>query len=191
MFRAGAKTAGRLPDSSSDRAALDCRGGRVYRESLQSLQPGQAGAVAHGRPPCSRGPDGANRLAVDFDHTIVAARDGEASAQFLADILGLSAPAAWGPFHVVRTANRANIDFMTVAGEIVAQHYAFLVSEPEFDAIFARIGARGLPFWADPGQARAGEINRHDGGRGVYFEHPDGHLLEIITRPYGSGGWNP
>jgi catechol 2,3-dioxygenase-like lactoylglutathione lyase family enzyme len=61
----------------------------------------------------------------------------------------------------------------------------------EFDDIFARIRERKLPYWADPGQARQGEINRHDGGRGLYFEDPDGHLLEIITRPYGSGGWNP
>ena len=50
---------------------------------------------------------------------------------------------------------------------------------------------RKLTYWADPGQTKANEINRHDGGRGVYFEDPEGHLLEVITRPYGSGGWNP
>ena len=80
---------------------------------------------------------------------------------------------------------------MNVDGEITTQHYAFLVSESEFDAIFGRVRARGLDYWADPAQSRQGEINHHDDGRGFYFEDPDGHLLEIITRPYGSGGWNP
>jgi catechol 2,3-dioxygenase-like lactoylglutathione lyase family enzyme len=62
------------------------------------------------------------------------------------------------------------------------------VSEEEFDHIFARIKGRSLPYWADPGRQRPGCINRNDGGRGVYWNDPDGHLLEIITRPYGSGG---
>jgi hypothetical protein len=59
------------------------------------------------------------------------------------------------------------------------------VTEPEFDEIFGRIQARGLPFWADPFQQQPGTINNHDGGRGVYWHDPDGHVLEIITRPYG------
>jgi catechol 2,3-dioxygenase-like lactoylglutathione lyase family enzyme len=130
-------------------------------------------------------------MAVNFNHTIVAACDREASAAFLAEILGLSAPTQWGPFQVVGTDNGANIDFMNVDGEITSQHYAFLVSESEFDEIFDRIRHRGLSYWADPAQTQEGEINRHDGGRGVYFEDPNGHLLEVITRPYGSGGWDP
>jgi len=130
-------------------------------------------------------------MAIEFNHTIVAARDSAASAAFLAGILGLPAPARWGPFQVVRTDNGANIDFMDTADRITPQHYAFLVGEDEFDRIFARITQRGLAHWADPGRRRRGEINRHDGGRGVYFEDPDGHLLEVLTRPYGSGGWNP
>src|SRR5437667_375162 len=68
------------------------------------------------------------------------------------------------------------------------QHYAFLVSEKEFDQIFGRIKERGLDYWADPGRKEKGRINRHFGGRGVYFLDPSGHLLEIITRPYGNGG---
>jgi catechol 2,3-dioxygenase-like lactoylglutathione lyase family enzyme len=130
-------------------------------------------------------------MAVNFNHTIVSARDSKKSATFLAEILDLPGPTRWGPFEVVRTDNEANIDFMNVDGEIATQHYAFLVSEPEFDAIFGRVRARGLAYWADPAQSRQGEINHHDGGRGVYFKDPDGHLIEIITRPYGSGGWNP
>ena len=70
---------------------------------------------------------------------------------------------------------------------IAQQHYAFLLSEEEFDEVFARIRQRRLDYWADPARERTGEINRNDGGRGVYFDDPDGHFLEIITRPYGSG----
>jgi len=92
---------------------------------------------------------------------------------------------------VVTTNNGVNVDFMNADGEIVPQHYAFLVDEKEFDEIFGRVRERSLPYWADPAQTQAGEINQHDGGRGFYFEDPDGHFLEVITRPYGSGGWNP
>jgi catechol 2,3-dioxygenase-like lactoylglutathione lyase family enzyme len=130
-------------------------------------------------------------MAIDFNHTIVSARDSAASARFLADVLGLPAPRKWGPFQVVATANGANIDFMNSDSGITPQHYAFLVSESEFDEIFGRIQERSLSYWADPSQKQSGEINHRDGGRGVYFEDPDGHLLEVITRPYGSGGWNP
>ena len=130
-------------------------------------------------------------MAIDFNHTIVSARDSKASAEFLAEMLGLPAPRKWGPFQMVTTENGANIDFKNTEGEITAQHYAFLVSEPEFDQIFGQIRKRSLPYWADPAQEQSGEINHHDGGRGVYFEDPDGHLLEVITQPYGSGGWNP
>ena len=130
-------------------------------------------------------------MAIDFNHTIVSARDSKASAEFLAEMLGLPAPRKWGPFQMVTTENGANIDFMNTGGEITPQHYAFLVSESEFDQIFGRIRERSHPYWADPAQEQSGEINHHDGGRGVYFEDPDGHLLEVITRPYGSGGWNP
>jgi catechol 2,3-dioxygenase-like lactoylglutathione lyase family enzyme len=130
-------------------------------------------------------------MAVDFNHTIVAARDSRKSAKFLAEILALPAPKHWGPFEMVITHNGANIDFMNTDDDIRPQHYAFLVSEGEFDQIFGRVREQGLSYWADPGQTKGNEINHHDGGRGVYFKDPDGHLLEVITRPYGSGGWNP
>lgn len=130
-------------------------------------------------------------MSVEFNHTIIWARDSRTSAAFLADILGLPAPRKWGPFQVVTTSNGVNLDFMDRAGEITIRHLAFLVSESEFDEIFARVEQRGLAYWADPARNEAGEINRHDGGRGVYFQDPDGHLLEVITRPYGSSGWEP
>lgn len=130
-------------------------------------------------------------MTIQFNHTILYAHDSEASAKFLAEMLGLPAPVKWGPFVVVKTDNGTNLDYMDTDGEITSQHYAFLVDEPNFDAIFARIRARKLPYWADPGQTQQGQINPRDGGRGLYFEDPNGHFLEIITRPYGSGGWNP
>jgi len=130
-------------------------------------------------------------MAVNFNHTIVWAKDSEASATFLTEIFGLPAPRRWGPFLVVTTNNGVNVDFMNADGEIAPQHYAFLVDEKEFDEIFGRIRERSLPYWADPAQTQVGEINQHDGGRGFYFEDPDGHFLEVITRPYGSGRWNP
>ncbi|MGE0213008.1 MAG: VOC family protein [Parvibaculaceae bacterium] len=130
-------------------------------------------------------------MAVHFNHTILKTHDKKASGKFLAEVLGLAAPKHWGPFEMVRTENDAFLDYMDTDGEIAAQHYAFLVSEAEFDQIFGRVRDRKLPYWADPAQEQQGEINHHDNGRGVYFEDPNGHLLEVITRPYGSGGWNP
>lgn len=126
-------------------------------------------------------------MAVQLNHTIVWARDPAASARFLSEIMGLPAPSRFGHFQVVGTDNEVSLDFSATSREIAPQHYAFLITEEEFDEIFARVVERDLEYWADPGRRRAGEINRGDGGRGVYFEDPDGHLLEIITRPYGSG----
>jgi catechol 2,3-dioxygenase-like lactoylglutathione lyase family enzyme len=125
-------------------------------------------------------------LTVCLNHTIVWCRDKAVSAAFLSEVLGLPAPQPFGPFLVVEAANEVSLDFHDTDDEIASQHYAFLISEEEFDEIFARINERGLDYWADPAQSRRGEVSGRDGGRGVYFEDPDGHLLEIITRPYGS-----
>jgi catechol 2,3-dioxygenase-like lactoylglutathione lyase family enzyme len=127
-------------------------------------------------------------MAVQLNHTIVSCRDSEKSAAFLSELLGLPAPSHFGPFVVVTTANGVSLDFLAGAEEIEPAHYAFLSSEAEFDEIFSRIRGRGLRYWADPAQTRPDEINRRDGGRGIYFEDPDGHLLEVLTRPYGSQG---
>jgi len=126
-------------------------------------------------------------MSVRLNHTIVWCRDKHASAQFLVDILGLSQPKIFGPFLVVELGNDVSLDFHEQEGKIAKQHYAFLLSEKEFDDVFGRIRERRLDYWADPARRRAGEINHNDGGRGVYFDDPDGHFLEIITRPYGSG----
>jgi len=127
-------------------------------------------------------------MSVQLNHTIVKAHDPQASAQLLAELLGRGAPVRFGPFHGVEIDNGVTLDFMKVDGEFDWAHYAFLVSESEFDDIFGRIRARGIPYWADPGHHQPGEINHGDGGRGVYWDDPDGHVLEILTRPYGSGG---
>ena len=123
-------------------------------------------------------------MPVRLNHTIVAARDRQTSARFLADVLGLPVPTTYGPFWVVQLANDVSLDFVD-DDDVHPRHYTFLVTEAEFDEIFGRIRARGLDFWADPFQRLPGEINTHDGGRGVYWLDPDGHVLEIITRPYG------
>jgi catechol 2,3-dioxygenase-like lactoylglutathione lyase family enzyme len=127
-------------------------------------------------------------MTAQLNHTIVAARDKDASALFLTAILGLPAPLEIGPFAVVKVGDRLSLDYMKTDGEIAPQHYAFLVEEAEFDEIFERIAKRGLPYWADPHQRQRNAINHWDDGRGLYFEDPNGHLLEIITRPYGSAG---
>jgi catechol 2,3-dioxygenase-like lactoylglutathione lyase family enzyme len=126
-------------------------------------------------------------MAVELNHTIVAARDKRAAAAWFADIMGLPPAQAFGPFMGVELAHGLTFDFASTSGDVAGQHYAFLVTEDEFDDIYGRIQAGDVPHWADPGQSRPGQINRNDGGRGVYFLHPDGHFLEIITRPYGSG----
>jgi catechol 2,3-dioxygenase-like lactoylglutathione lyase family enzyme len=127
-------------------------------------------------------------MSVQLNHTIVWCRNKETSARFLADILGLPAPVRFEPFLVVEASNGVSLDYHDSDAEIAPQHYAFLIGEHDFDAVFDRLRERRLDYWADPGRTRPGEINHNDGGRGVYFPDPDGHLLEVITRPYGSGG---
>ncbi|QQM41153.1 VOC family protein [Streptomyces liliifuscus] len=126
-------------------------------------------------------------MTVELNHTIVAAHDKKTSARFLADILGLAVSPQYGPFVPVHIPNGVTLDYMDVSGPIPPQHYAFLVSEDDFDTIFARIRDAGLTYWADPFHHHVDEINTNDGGRGTYFDDPNGHNLEILTRPYGSG----
>lgn len=127
-------------------------------------------------------------MSMQLNHTIVWCHDQGKSARFLAEILGRPAPTRFGPFLVVEMDNGVSLDFCGKEGPIAGQHYAFLIDEQDFDGVLGRIHERGLDYWADPGQTRRKEINHNDGGRGLYFEDPDGHLLEVITRPYGSGG---
>ena len=127
-------------------------------------------------------------MPIAFNHTIVAARDKRESAEFVSELFGLPSPVPFGRFLAVQLEYGATLDYADTAEEIHPQHYAFLVSEDDFDAIYGKIRLRGLQHWADPGGQRPGEVNTNDGGRGVYFRDPGGHFLEILTRPYGSGG---
>ena len=126
-------------------------------------------------------------MAIKLNHTIVHSKDPRAAAEWFAAVFGRPAPEPFGPFLDVELDNEVTLAFLDADGEEVQiQHYAFLVSDAEFDQIFGRVKERKLKYWADPGRRHEGRINHHFGGRGVYFTDPDGHLLEAITRPYGS-----
>ncbi|WP_066954064.1 VOC family protein [Streptomyces lushanensis] len=127
-------------------------------------------------------------MSIQLNHTIVHSRDNRESAEFLAHVLDLPVGTEWGPFIPVELSNGVTLDFASIPPEsIVPQHYAFLVSEEDFDGIFRRIQDKGVTFYADPHRKHPGEINHNDGGRGVYFIDPVGHAMEAITRPYGGG----
>ena len=123
-------------------------------------------------------------MGVELNHIIIPAKDKRASAEFLAAILGLEAGPEWSIFIPVRTSNGVTLDYRD-AVDFHPQHYAFLVSETEFDAALSRIRGAGVEYYGNFRRERPGEINHLYGGRGVYFDDPNGHLLEIITRPYG------
>ena len=126
-------------------------------------------------------------MSIRLNHTIVWTRNKAASSAFLSSVLGRPNPTRYGPFAVVELDNDVSLDFHDTDGTIAPQHYAFLVSDAEFETILERIRQRGIRYFADPARSKPNEINSNDGGQGCYFEDPDGHLLEIITRPYGSG----
>jgi catechol 2,3-dioxygenase-like lactoylglutathione lyase family enzyme len=161
------------PDARRMRRVSACVGARMWSPGLGRSQPRTLGTITE--------------VSVQLNHTIVSCRDQQRSAAFLTGILGLPPATRFAHFLVVEADNGVSLDFAATTGAITPQHYAFLVGEEEFDAAFGRIRGRDLPYWADPGQTQHGVINHRDGGRGLYFEDPDGHLLEIITRPYGSG----
>jgi catechol 2,3-dioxygenase-like lactoylglutathione lyase family enzyme len=125
-------------------------------------------------------------MSVEFNHTIVRSTDKKVSATFLADILGVPVEQPWGPFLPITLGNGVTLDYLDVDDDpIPSQHYSFLVSDEVFDAAFARIQEANLPYWSEPHNQGAGQINRYYGGRGVYFEDPDGHYMELQTVPYG------
>lgn len=126
-------------------------------------------------------------MAIRLDHTIVASRDKHASAAFLARVLGVGPPQTFGHFVTVETGNGVSLDYDD-ATDVRPQHYAFLVDDADFEPIFERVQGEAIEYFADPGHRRRGEINTRDNGRGFYFSDPDGHNLEVLTRPYGSGG---
>lgn len=125
-------------------------------------------------------------MSVELNHTIIWCSDKDTSSTFLARMLGRPSPETFYHFKVVRLDNGVSLDFMQKDGKVSPQHYAFLISEADFDAVLGRIRAENVGHWADPSRTHPNEINHNDGGRGVFFTDPDGHVLEVITRPYGS-----
>ncbi|MFC4335051.1 VOC family protein [Salininema proteolyticum] len=126
---------------------------------------------------------------LSFNHTIVWAADRDATAEWWSDVFGV-ATKPFGPFLQIPCSNGVDLDICGIGsnpdrGRPAPQHYAFLVSEGDFDAVFTRVKDRGIPYWAHPDGSGKGEYNTNDGGRGVYFADPNGHDLEIITVPYG------
>jgi catechol 2,3-dioxygenase-like lactoylglutathione lyase family enzyme len=126
-------------------------------------------------------------MTAELNHTIVPATDPRASAEFLGRILAIAPAPQWGPFIPLTVGNGVTLDYMDADPDDFAElHFAFLVDDAEFDGMFERIRESGAAYYADPGRNQRGEINHRYGGRGVYFDDPDNHLLEIITRPYGA-----
>ncbi|GGW45738.1 VOC family protein [Streptomyces caelestis] len=120
-----------------------------------------------------------------LDHTAVFASDRWLSAEFLAAVLGLRVGAPFGPFLPVDLGNGVTLDYYEKRDEpIQGQHYAFLVPEEQFDTMIARLEALGVTYYADPSHTQPGRVNDLFGGRGAYFDDPDGHNMEIMTRPY-------
>ena len=120
---------------------------------------------------------------LSLNHVIILSNDQKKASQFLADIFGLPGTYRYSHFDVV-TIDGISFDYAKSRGPVQRQHFAFLVSEEEFDQIFARIKARNVPYWADPKREKPNEICHDDGGRGIYFADPSDHNFEIITRPY-------
>lgn len=126
-------------------------------------------------------------MAVRIDHLALAARDAHESAWFLAEVLDLPAPRPEGPFLAVDVDDTTTIDYAAPPVEFPGQHVAFLVGEDDFDAIRTRLERLRVTYYPGPSYDAAGTINHNDGGRGLYFDDPGGHHLEVITRRYGSG----
>jgi catechol 2,3-dioxygenase-like lactoylglutathione lyase family enzyme len=120
-------------------------------------------------------------MAITLNHTIVPTHNKEASAQFFADIFGLKVEPPSGHFTVVRVNDTLTFDFDD-RNEFESHHYAFHVSDDEFDKIFARIKEASIQYSSDPMHQNRGHINHRQGGRGFYFYDPNGHNLEVLTR---------
>ncbi len=121
-------------------------------------------------------------MTIELNHTIVPARDKVSSAKFFARTFGLSFDEhAVGYFAPVRVNETLTLDFHDDVDRFEIHHYAFKVSEAEFDAIFGRIKTAGIPYGSKPNALEDRAINHHGGGRGVYFCDPNGHILELLT----------
>ena len=119
-------------------------------------------------------------MAIVLDHTIVPAHDKVASARFFARIFGLEYNGPHSHFAPVQVNEALTLDF-DERGDFAPHHYAFRISEAEFDAIFDRVKAEGIPYGSGPRSRTDMQINHRKGGRGFYFDDPNGHVLEVLT----------
>jgi catechol 2,3-dioxygenase-like lactoylglutathione lyase family enzyme len=120
-------------------------------------------------------------MSITLNHTIVPARDKEASAKHFAHLFGLKYEGPMSHFAPVRINETLTLDFDN-REQFERHHYAFHVSDEEFDAIFGRIKAAGIVYGSAPWSLEDGQLNNWRGGRGVYFRDLDGHVLELLTR---------
>jgi catechol 2,3-dioxygenase-like lactoylglutathione lyase family enzyme len=120
-------------------------------------------------------------MAITLNHTIVPAHDKEASARFFANIFGLKYEGSSGHFAPVRINDTLTLDFDD-ADHFDTHHYAFHVSDAEFDAILKRVQDAGILYGSDPWNVENRQLNSWNEGRGVYFRDPNGHILELMTR---------
>jgi catechol 2,3-dioxygenase-like lactoylglutathione lyase family enzyme len=121
-------------------------------------------------------------MTITLNHTIVPARNKEAAARFFAEIFGLEFEPSAGHFAPVRVNDALTLLFDD-AKSFESHHYAFHVNDAEFDAILRRVQEAGLTYGSAPWKLDDGELNDWNGGRGVYFKDPDGHVLELMTVP--------
>ncbi|MEN3267657.1 VOC family protein [Pseudonocardia sp.] len=122
-------------------------------------------------------------MSIKLNHTIIWTHDKASSAQFLADILDLPVGPLSGPFLPIQLSNGVTLDYADTTDPVAAQHYAFLITEDTFDTAFTRIQQNGTAYWADPLHEEPQQIHHSNGGRGVYFADPNGHNMELLTRP--------
>lgn len=123
-------------------------------------------------------------MSISFNHTIVAAKDSEASARFFIELAEAHPAESWGPFTNVQLDDGVMLQFAGPPIDFPPQHYAFLIDDAHFERVYARIQDRGIEHWADPQCTRPGETNTEHGGRGIYLLDPARHFIEFITRPY-------
>lgn len=122
-------------------------------------------------------------MEITLNHTIIPTHDNIGSAKFYERIFGFAFVKEWGHFAVVKVNQTLTLDFMN-KGEFSSLHYAFKVSEKQFDEILIRIKTENIVFGSGPSSLDDGKINHNYGGRGTYFKDPNGHVLEIITTDY-------
>ncbi|CAI6143878.1 MAG: hypothetical protein SPLUMA1_SPLUMAMAG1_01505 [uncultured Sulfurimonas sp.] len=123
-------------------------------------------------------------MEITLNHTIVYVKDNVASAKLYEYIFGFEFVKVWGHFAVLKVNETLTFDFISKEDKFTKMHYAFKVSEKEFDEILSRVKEKGLMYGSSPSSLNDGEINHHYNGRGVYFRDYDGHVLEIITTDY-------